>query len=148
MELKDFPEWHDVVSRNWHRTTGYLLSFREPCISIQASELEAIRANRVLVGLDAASLGSWHPQESWMLGVLLCHGDTAEPVVRWIRAHRAAPERVRFYAHARADPFAALAPWHEAGLPDPTVDTGITSWQVLHKRFGTDLSVRILKDWG
>lgn len=147
MDLKEYPDWHDVVRSNWKKTTAFLLSFSEPCITIQAQELEAIRRNRVLVGLDAASLEKWTPPASWMMAVVLFPGDDVGPLLAWMHRHEADPDRIHFYAHPTTDAFTVLAPWAKAGLPFPKVDEDMATWVRLHKRFGLDLSVQILKDW-
>lgn len=148
MHLKDFPDWHEVVARNWRKTKAYLLAFREPCIRIAADELDAIRRNRVLVGLSAGALSRWRPEGSWMLAVILCPGDDVAPLTAWLARHEADPARVRFYAHPGTDVFAALEAWREAGLGAPRVDDDVDAWPRLHKRFGNDLAVQILQDWG
>src|SRR5688572_7337759 len=122
MNLRAFPDWHGIVAANWHKTSGFLLALRDPCIRLRDDELAAIRKNRVLVGMDAAALARWTPPPSWMLAVLLCPGDDAGPVVDWVRKQRADPDRVKFYVHKGTDPFQALAAWGAAGLPDPVVE--------------------------
>lgn len=148
MHLRAHPDWHDVVAANWKRTTGFLLAFREPCITIRDDEIASIRKNRVLVDLDASSLASWRPPASWMLAVILCSDDDVAPVVDWVGRWKAEPARIHFYAHADTDPFQVLRPWADAGLPPPRVEEGVSSWRHLHKRFSLDLSIRILQDWG
>lgn len=148
MKLKEFPDWHDVVEANWRKTTGYVLALRGPCLKVRDDELAAIQRNRVLVGLSAKDLGAWTPPESWLLAVLLCPGDTVEAIVDWAKRGSVESERVHFYAHKDTDPYAALAAWSDAGLPDPAVDDGITSWKSFHQKFGNDLAIRILEDWG
>jgi hypothetical protein len=147
VDLKAFPDWHDVVAKNWHKTTAYLYALREPCLIIQQDELEAIQDNRVLVGLDEAAIHAWTPTGSWFLAVILCPGDDTQTLVQWIHDHDADPDRIHFYAHPDTDPYQALEAWKQAGLPPPQVDLDIDSWQRLHKRFGRDLSVQILRDW-
>lgn len=148
MHLRDFPDWHEVVVDHWRQTTGFLLALRQPCLRIRDDELDAIRKNRVLVALDPAGLEAWTPPASWLLAVLLCPGDDARPVVDWVRRCGADPDRVKFYARKGVDAFQALASWDAAGLPDPVVEEGFTTWRDLHKAFGRDLAIRILQDWG
>jgi hypothetical protein len=148
MELKDYPDWHGIVAANWQKTTGYLLALDGLCLEVRDDELAAIRKNRVLVGLAAKDLAAWRPPDSWLLAVILCPGDSVEPIVEWVEKHGAEVERIHFYVHDDADAFAALHAWAEAGLPDPIVDDGIDSWKAFHKKFGNDLAIRILEDWG
>ena len=148
MSLKDFPNWHDVVARNWRKTKAYLLALGEPCVTIRDEELQAIKDNRVLVGLNASALTRWRPAGSWMLAVVLCPGDDIAPLLAWRDRHGLDPARIRFYTHVDTKIWDVLRPWHEAGLPSPVVDTDIRDWRALHERFGLDLSVRILEDHG
>lgn len=148
MHLKEYPDWHAVVAAHWRKTQAFLLAFREPCIGIVRDELAAIKKNRVLVGLDASRLDAWTPGDSWFLAVILCPGDDITALVAWLGDHQADATRVHFYAHPDTDAFAALRPWAEAALGQPAVDEDVDSWERLHKRFGNDLSVRILADWG
>ncbi len=148
MYLKDFPDWHAVVAAHWQKTTGYLLAFREPCVTIALDELASIKGNRILVDLAAIDLAAWEPGKSWMMAVLLCPDDDVTPLITWLRETGADPRRVRFYAHPDTDVFRVLEPWAEIGFPSPAVDEDIDTWQRLHQRFGRDLAVRILQDWG
>lgn len=148
MKLRDYPDWHDVVAANWRKTTGYVLALDGSCFKVRDDELAAIKKNRVLVGLSARDLDKWTPRGSWLLAVLLCPGDSVEAVARWVKRHGADADRVHFYAHVDADPYAALAAWDDAGLPDPALDDGIAEWKDFHRKFGNDLAIRILEDWG
>lgn len=107
-----------------------------------------MRGNRVLVGLRPEDLAGWDAEGSWLMAVLLCPGDSSAAIAAWARRHKADPDRIHFYAHKGTDPFEALAAWHRSGLPPPIVTEGITSWKEFHRRFGRDLTVRILQDWG
>lgn len=146
MHLKDIPDWRDTVARNWKNTTAYLLALGHPCIRIRDDELEAIKDNRVLVGLDASALQDWDPPSSWFMAVLLCPGDDLQPVIDWATAHDVDAARVHFYVHRERDRHRFMATWHEAGLPTDNVDAGIRDWKELHRLFGLHLSDRILSD--
>jgi hypothetical protein len=146
MNLKDVPGWRDTVARHWRDTTAYLLALSEPCIGIRDDELEAIKKNRVLVGLEPAALRTWRPSGSWFMAVLLCPGDDLQPVIDWVQAHDVDAGRIHFYIHKAKDVHNFMAAWHEAGLPTEDVDAGIPDWKHLHHLFGLHLSDRILAD--
>lgn len=145
MDVRDYPDWDAVVHQHWRDTPAFMLAMSPPCTRIRDEELEAIGNNRALHSIEAADLASWTPPRSWLLAVLVCPGDDLAPLTAWVGG--AAIDRVRFYVHADADPFDALAAWADAGFPDPIVDDGIDSWRTFHRRFGRDLAVRILQDW-
>lgn len=140
------PGWYETVRRNWKKTTAFLLAGRHPCLTIRDDELDAIRDNRVLVGLSFEDLEAWSPEGSWMLAVLLCPGDSTEPLVDWAEEHSIDPSRVHFYLHPETS-WEVLRAWHEAGYPTDQVDDDIDTWERLHRLFGLALSERIVKDW-
>ena len=146
MNLKDIPNWRDTVATHWRDTTAYLLSLREPCITIQRDELRVVQANRVLVGLDAKALNAWKPTKSWFMAVLLCPGDDLEPLAVWVERTGADPARIHFYVHREQDVQGFMRVWHAAGFPTDAVDSGIEDWRRFHRLFGLHLSTRILLD--
>lgn len=146
MLLKDIPNWHDIVATNWRKTTAYLLALGEPCLTIRDHELQAIKANRVLVGVSAGDLESWTPPASWFMAVILCPGDNLQPVIAWATKHGVDESRIHFYVDRERDLGAFMAQWHEAGFATDGADSGITTWKDLHHAFGLHLSNRILMD--
>lgn len=148
MNLKDLPDWHDVVAANWKKTTGFILAREPQCLKVRDEELAAVRENRVLIGLSWSELDGWTPPASWILAVLVCPGDSVNELAAWAHRQKADPARIHFYVHEGADEYTALGSWAQVGLPDPAVDTGMTSWTEFHKKFGLDLAIRILQDWG
>lgn len=140
------PGWHDVVRRHWQKTTGFLLASTEPCVEVRDDELAAIEERRVLVGLSIEDLEAWDPPRSWLLGAVLCPGDSTEPLAAWAKDHDVDPSRVHFYLHPDT-PWSALLPWDDAGYPTDQVDDDVDSWTRLHRLFGLALNERVVKDW-
>ena len=140
-------DWYATVRDNWQRTTAFLLAGSHPCLRIRDEEMEAIKANRVLVGLDHRDLQAWEPPSSWMLAVLVCPDDDLAPLVAWAEEHAIDAGRVHFYLHPDT-PWTVLQPWAAAGLPTDRVDDDISGWERLHRLFGLALSERIVLDHG
>lgn len=144
MTLDRHPDWYTVVRTHWRRTTGFLLASREPCLGIRQAELRAVRG-RALASRDVNDLLDWKPPESWLLAVILCPGDAVQPVLDWVRKHKADPSRVWFFVHRDTD-IVLLHPWADAGFPTDQVDV-VSTWQALHKLFGLALNDRVYADW-
>lgn len=146
MRVNRPPDWHETVRAHWEETTGFLLARSEPCITIRDEELEAIKGNRVLVGVSIKELEGWDFPASWILGVLLCPDDSTERLVEWVDEASIDTTRVHFYLHTDAS-WDVLQAWHDAGYPTDRVDDDIDSWQRLHRLFGLALNDRVVKDW-
>lgn len=135
------PDFASVVAKSWMKTTGFIVSSREPCISIGRDEVRHVKRRLVPVHLE--DVPRLRPTGSWFMAVIVCPGDDLEGVARWAKGKDA--ERVHFYLHANARA-AQLAPWQDAGLPLDHVDEGILSWGSLHKMLGWDLNVQVYDD--
>ena len=146
MHLKDIPNWHAIVDANWRHTTAYLLALGEPCITIRNNELQAVKANRVLIGMSGANLEGWTPPKSWFMAVILCAGDDMQPLIDWATKHGVDESRIHFYVNQESDLGAFMTQWHEAGFETDGADSSITTWKELHHLFGLHLSNRILMD--
>ncbi len=147
MSLKDIPKWRETVAAKWRETTAYVLSLSEPCITIRAGELRAIRDNRVLVALDAAAFKAWKPPTgSWFMAVILCPEDSLEPLIEWVRRHGVETGRIHFYVHREEDLGRFMEVWAAEGFPTDAVDSGIRDWRQFHQLFGLHLSNQILVD--
>lgn len=144
MSVDRHPDWFGVVRMFWNRTTGFLLASREPCLQIRDRELMAVRG-RALASRDVADLARWQPPDSWLLAVIVCPGDSIDPIVEWTKRHRADPTRVRFFLHPAASP-SVLKSWQAAGYPTDRVDI-VADWKELHKLFGLALNDRAYADW-
>ena len=144
MSVDRHADWFQTVRTHWHRTTGFVLASREPCLSIRADEPDAVRG-RALVAVDDADLAAWDPGASWVLAALLCPGDTILPLLDWLRAGHRDPTRVWFYLHRSTD-WEVLRPWEDAGLSLRQA-ASVASWQELRKLFGLALNDRVYKDW-
>lgn len=130
-----------VVARHWKDTAGYLVTGREPCISIAKAEVRHVR--RRLKQVAHADLGDVDPPASWFMAVLVCAGDDLAPLAAWAKGREVG--RIHFYLHAEAKAL-QLAPWRDAGFPLDRVDEGFTSWTTLHRRLGFDLNARVYED--
>lgn len=137
-------DWFEVVRANWRRTQGFLLASREPCLTIRRQELVAVKG-RSLASRDASDLAAWDPPVSWILGVLLCPGDSIAPIIEWVRRHDVPGDRVWFYLHP-ATPIETLRPWAEAGFGTDQAAT-VANWRELHKLYGLALNDRVYADW-
>lgn len=144
MSIDRHPDWYTVVRGHWKQTTGFLLASAEPCLSIRDQELESV-GGRALASRSPKDLERWNPPRSWILAVIVCPGDSLQPVVDWVHRHRADPDRVWFFLHPRTDP-APLRSWLEAGHDTVHVDS-VSNWQELHKLFGLALNDRVYADW-
>lgn len=136
--MSDFAS---IVGKHWRRTTGYVVTGHEPCISIGSDEIRHVE--RRLVHVRLAGVRSLRPTASWFMAVLVCPGDDLTGLAQWATAVDA--ERVHFYLHARARA-AQLAPWRDAGHPLESVEEGIRSWAALHKVLGWDLNLQVYDD--
>lgn len=145
MSVDRHPDWYGTVRANWRRTTGYLLASRAPCLTIRDEEIEAIRGNRILVGVSPEGLSKWTPSGSWLLAVLLCPQDDVAAIVAWTRRHKADARRVHFFLAEGTDP-EVLRPWKDAGYATDRVDV-VASWKELHKLLGLALNDRVYEDW-
>lgn len=145
MTIDRHPDWTTVVRKHWHRTTGFLLAGRQPCIASRDQELAAIQTNRSLVGHELQELLRWRPPESWILGVLLCPGDEVTSVLEWVQKNRVGTDRVWFFLHKRTE-HEVMRPWTDAGHPLDRVDV-ITNWKELHKLYGLALNDQVYADW-
>ncbi len=144
MSLDRYPDWYTVVRRHWRRTTGFLLASREPCLTIRDQEIEAVKG-RALVSREIEQLIQWQPPESWVLGIILCPGDTIDEVVAWCRNTKADPARVWFYLHP--DTYhQILELWEDAGFEADQVDY-VSTLKELHKLFGLALNDQVYADW-
>lgn len=135
------PDFASVVAKNWRKTTGYIVTDREPCVTIGRDEVRHVERRLVPVGLDEVT--GLRPGPSWFMAVIVCPADDLEGLARWARGRDA--NRVHFYLHAGAHP-RQLAPWRDAGLPLDHVDEGLRSWTSLHKLLGWDLNVQVYDD--
>ena len=135
------PEFASVVAKSWTKTTGFIVTGHEPCISIGHDEVRHVKRRLVPIGLD--DVVRLRPTGSWFMAVIVCPGDDLGALARWAMGKDAS--RVHFYLHANARP-RLLAPWRDAGLPLDHVDEGITSWGRLHKILGWDLNVQVYDD--
>lgn len=113
--------WYETIRRHWRKTRGYLLASSQPCIDIRDRELHAVKG-RSLASRDPQNVARWTPPESWILAVILCPGDDVRPIVEWVRAHDADPDRVWFYLRPTT-PTEVLTPWVEAGQRPDQVAT-------------------------
>ncbi len=138
------PTWYRVVRLHWRKTTGFLLATRDPCLETRNKEIHAV-TGRNLVALDLDQLEEWEPPESWILGVLLCPGDSTDQVAQWVQRRRADPSRVWFFVHPDAKQ-EAFAPWQRAGLPLEHVDY-VADWKPLHPFLGLALNDQVYADW-
>ncbi|MCA1810638.1 MAG: hypothetical protein LC623_01340 [Halobacteriales archaeon] len=136
-------DYHTVVREHWPKTTGILLASQHPCIGIRDTEVRHIR--RLLLAAHPDDLGTLKPPPSWVMGVILCPGDSTEPLAAWARRHRADGRRVWFYLHPDAEA-EALRPWRDAGFRTDQVDT-VSSWQELHPLFGLALNDQVYADF-
>jgi hypothetical protein len=113
-------------------------------LGIRDEEFRAV-TGRALVGRGISDLERWQPPMSWILGVIVCPGDSVGPVAAWARRHETDPQRVWFYLHRDVRP-EVLAPWEDAGFGPAQVDF-VSDWRSLHKLFGLALNDRVYADW-
>jgi hypothetical protein len=135
------PDFASVVAKHWKETTAYIVTGREPCVSIGRDEVLHVERRLVPVAWD--EVARLRPGRSWLMAVILCPGDDVEGLARWAASKDAT--RVHFYLHARAH-LKQLAPWRDAGLPLDHVDDGVRSWGALHKVLGWDLNMQVYDD--
>lgn len=136
-------DYASVVRANWAKTRGYLLAGREPCIRMRDEEVGNVR--RVLLAVHPDDLSSIKLSRSWILGVILCPGDSSAAVAEWVKTRRALPSRVWFFLHPDTD-LAALRDWKAAGYATDQVDV-VASWQEIHPLFGAALSDQVYADF-
>lgn len=135
-------DYASVVRENHHKTTGYLVAGRPPCIAIRDDEIHKI--DRRLLPLDPATLSDLEPTGSWLMGVILCPGDGTDHVAGFAARTRSA-HRLRFYAHPDTDLKDAFMGWKEAGFRRARVDV-VSSWKQLHPFFGRALNDQVYED--
>lgn len=134
-------DFASVVAKNWRKTTGYIVTGHEPCITIGRDEMRHVERRLIVAGLG--DVHRLRPGSSWFMAVIVCAGDDLAGLARWAQGRD--PHRVHFYLHAGAHA-RQLAPWRDAGLPLDHVDEGIRSWGSLHKVLGWDLNVQVYDD--
>lgn len=137
--------FRDVVAAHHDDSDAVLVAAREPCITIAHAE-DANVTGRSFTICRPDELADLELSDSWILAALLCPGDDAEPIARWIEAGDRDPRRVVFYLHEDADGREALTPWHDADLPVHATWT-ISSWKELHKHLGAAWNVRVHDDF-
>lgn len=137
------PAYAEVVRAHHEKTVGYLVASREPCIRIRDDEVASVR--RRLVPLSPEDVAELEPPDSWIMAVVLCPGDDASVIARWLGKRRD-PARVWFFAHPGVDLDAALAPLRAAGHALAQVDT-VRSWRELHPLFGHALNDQVYADF-
>lgn len=135
------PDFASVVAKNWAKTTGFIATATEPCITIGRDEVRHVK--RRLVPVNLGELAGLQPTGSWFMAVVVCPDDDLGGLARWAKGKDAG--RVHFYLHANARP-RQLAPWRDAGLPLDHIDEGIRSWGQLHKVLGWDLNMQVYDD--
>lgn len=139
------PSFRDVVAKHHTDSSAVLVANREPCISIALDE-DANVHGRSFLHASPDDLDELELEDSWIMAVLLCAGDTTEHLANWSLEEDRDPRRVVFYVHTDTDPRAALEAWHEAGLPVHSTWT-IENWRQLHKHFGAAWNVRVYDDF-
>lgn len=134
------------VNPHLTKTMGIVVATREPCLGIIRDEAASGRVRgRRFVALPLPALVRWKPPSSWVLGVLLCPGDDARPVLEWVRAQGIQElERIRFYLHKGTAEASAMAPWTLAGFSYRA--RIVDSWESLHVRFGRQHAFWALRD--
>lgn len=131
-------DYFRVVRAHAAKTRGFILAERHPCLDIRDREVE--RIHRDLQPAFAATLGDLDLPDSWMLAVILCPGDDTAGVAAWAQRLPARQvDRIRFYAHPKADLAEVLAGWVKARLPPPRVDEA-GDWKEFHRQFGLHLN--------
>ncbi|MCA1814536.1 MAG: hypothetical protein LC624_11400 [Halobacteriales archaeon] len=138
-------DFRSVVRAHHGASEGILVAGREPCITIAQDERRSVRGRSFRIvapeQLPLVGVGA-----SWIMAVLLCPGDDAAPVARWVRGGGHDARRVLFYLHPDTDLRAALEPWARAGLVAGATWT-VASWKQLHKHLGAHWNVRIFDDF-
>lgn len=116
------------------------------CLDLQAREVAHIHRSLEAVFEPDLVAGTRPEGASWLVGVLVCPGDTLDALAAWaVTLEPEALRRVRPYFLPRTDAVKALAAWYARGLPDPpTAD--VEDWPQFHKRFGLDLNNQIYLD--
>jgi hypothetical protein len=137
--IPDRPQdFSGIVGRHWKSATAYVQASRQPCIRIQQEEVESIGENRNLVALGPGELHHIDRDRIWVLGVIVCPGDSVVEVTEWVRMNRLDPGRVWFFLHRSTD-MAVLEPWARAGFRTDQADI-VEDWGDLHSVFGLYLS--------
>lgn len=137
--------FRDVVAAHHRDSDAILVAGREPCITLAHEERNKVRERRFRV-VRFDQVEGLAVRRSWIMAVLLCPGDHARAVARWVLAGDHDPRRVAFYLHPTTDVRAALGPWHREGLHVHTIRK-VTTWKALHKHFGAHWNVRVWDDF-
>lgn len=126
-------------------TIGYVLATSGDRLDVQKREIQAIK-NRLFKSLRPDDLAGLRLPPSWILGVLLCPGDSTDTVAAWASALAAVDRgRLRFYFLGGTDAGAAMRAWTQEGL-GPVAYTNVSTWQHFHHRYGADHAIRVYQD--
>lgn len=135
------------VAPHLHKTTGYVLALREPCLELQWRETVGGGVpGRAFHPLADVDLRRWTPTGSWLLAVILCPGDTLAAVAAWAR--RIPPDqrdRVRVYHHPRVAYAKAAEPWFRGGHAALRRNR-VNKWEDFHKLFGRHHAIQCYED--
>ncbi len=140
------PGLAEKVNPHLEKTLGVIIAAQDPCLAMANDEAKGGRVpGRGFATFKLPSLAAWAPPKSWVLGVLICPGEDANPILEWVQTAKVKDvERIRFYLYPGVDESKAMRPWTRAGLPYRA--RVVQTWTQLHKAFGRQHAFWVLRD--
>lgn len=143
--------WHDHVRANYKRTAGYVVAQSGDCLDIQDYEVRGPQTRvpgRAFKPMRPEDVVTLKLPKSWFMGVILCPGDTLQPLLGWITTlPRNDLERIVLYVHPAYDQESGARALGDAGLDSLRKSEFKGTWRAFHRLYGNDFSWQVWNDW-